>query len=141
MAIIDGKWLGAALIVFYDKKRNILLEKDQKRSKDGEEYSFFGGGIESGESPEMALVREIKEELTYDLKEFQFVTQYSIKVEGAAEGLVHLYVSPFPGFDKIKLADSAGMELVSIDEAKNLKMFDSAYPALDKVEEYLNKSN
>ena len=43
-----------ALIVFYDKENKILLQDRRKISKRGEEWGFFGGGIEEGETPKQA---------------------------------------------------------------------------------------
>ena len=39
-------------------------------------WDLFGGYIEEGESPEQALIREVKEELDYDLTEFKFFKKY-----------------------------------------------------------------
>ncbi|MGH7239243.1 MAG: NUDIX domain-containing protein, partial [Candidatus Saccharimonadales bacterium] len=39
-------------------------------------FSFFGDRMEAGETPEQALVREIKEELNYDLRSYQFLGEY-----------------------------------------------------------------
>jgi mutator protein MutT len=39
-------------------------------------WDLFGGHIEDGETPDEALVREVKEELNYDLKEFKFFREY-----------------------------------------------------------------
>jgi len=39
-------------------------------------FGFFGGGIESGETPEMAMLRETKEELDYEPYEYRFFNQY-----------------------------------------------------------------
>lgn len=42
------------------------------RKKPGQEYWVFpGGGVEDGETPEQALVREVKEETNLDVKSFK----------------------------------------------------------------------
>ena len=52
-----------SVVLFYDSKGNILLQDRRERSKWGEEYGFFGGGVEMGESPKQTIRRELKEEL------------------------------------------------------------------------------
>jgi len=56
-------------IILYDHKNRILL---QHRTNDAPTFpgywSFFGGGVEPGETPEQAAVRETLEELSYALK-------------------------------------------------------------------------
>ena len=37
---------------------------------------MIGGHVEEGETPEQALVREVKEELDYDLKDYKFFKEY-----------------------------------------------------------------
>ena len=59
-------------IVLLNDKNQALLNL---RSKDAKEYpntwSFFGGGVEKGETPEEGLIREVKEEINFDLKEYK----------------------------------------------------------------------
>lgn len=66
-----------ALLGLYNKKGEILL---QHRTADAPTYpnhwGFFGGGIEVGETPEMALVRESKEELEYHVVSPALVFNY-----------------------------------------------------------------
>jgi len=58
-----------ALIVFYDDEKRILLQyRKGINSKFCEEWGYFGGGIENGETPEQAVIRETKEELDFDLE-------------------------------------------------------------------------
>jgi 8-oxo-dGTP pyrophosphatase MutT (NUDIX family) len=51
----------------------------QKRSKDAapgaDRFGMFGGGIEDGESPEAALLREIREELDYQPRKRHILSQ------------------------------------------------------------------
>lgn len=42
--------------------------QDREGFKQGMKWGFFGGGIEKGETPEEALVREVNEELELELK-------------------------------------------------------------------------
>jgi len=46
-------------------------------------WDLIGGHVEEGETPEQALVREVKEELDIDLKEFSFFRKYDC-IEGDA---------------------------------------------------------
>ena len=59
-----------SIMIFYDKDK-VLIQDRRKISKYGEEYGFCGGGIEKGETPEQALKREIKEELSITLSDFK----------------------------------------------------------------------
>ncbi len=60
-----------SILVPYKIQNGGVVVYLQKRSKDAKRlpdyFGFFGGGIEEGESPEKALLREIKEEMGLDL--------------------------------------------------------------------------
>ncbi|MDD4358518.1 MAG: NUDIX domain-containing protein [Candidatus Pacebacteria bacterium] len=69
-----------SVLVPYRIENNSVYIFLQKRSKDAKRapgfFGFFGGGAEEGETPEQALLREIKEELDYNLKSFDFFNKY-----------------------------------------------------------------
>ncbi len=69
------------VVLFYDKNLNLLVQKRNSHSKVGENYGFFGGGIEEGESPEVALRRELAEELNYKPVELKYWGKYSFRVD------------------------------------------------------------
>jgi 8-oxo-dGTP diphosphatase len=74
----------AAIIFENDKGEFLLYLRDGKPGIPFPyHWDLFGGHIEEGETPEQALVREVKEELDYDLKKFKFFKEY-LCIEGDA---------------------------------------------------------
>ena len=105
-----------ALMAFLDRNNRILL---QHRSKDKKFYpdywSFFGGSIEEGETPEKAVKREIKEELGIELKDFKFFRKY---VSEESIGLIEKNI--FIGFLNWDLETLKNQQN---EEGQNLKLF------------------
>ena len=67
----------AAIILENDKGEFLLYLRENKPDIPfPDHWDLIGGHIEEGETPEEALVREVKEELDIDLKEYIF---YKIK--------------------------------------------------------------
>jgi len=67
----------AACILENEKKEILLYSRDNKKTIPfPHHWDLFGGYVEAGETPEQALIREVKEELNYDLKEFRFFKKY-----------------------------------------------------------------
>ncbi len=73
---------------FEDGELKIFL---QKRTLDAptfpDHFGFFGGGIEKGEEPEKALLREIKEELNIDITDHIFWRTYNLET-----GILHVFL-------------------------------------------------
>jgi 8-oxo-dGTP diphosphatase len=67
-----------AQVLLFDCNRRLLiyLRDDNPEIPFPNHWDFFGGHVEAGESPEQALVREIKEELGIELNQWQFVRRY-----------------------------------------------------------------
>ena len=121
-----------AAIIFYDENKRILLQDRRGISKVGEEWGFFGGEIEDHETPEQAVVRETKEELNFDLKEYKYVGDYSYKVSESLKKnfkfnfdivSCKVFISPLKNnFSKFKLKEGTNMKLFTLEEAEKLKM-------------------
>ncbi len=126
-----------AVIIFYDEKKRILLQDRREISKRGEEWGFFGGGIKKDETPEEALVREIKEELDYQLDNYYFLKEVHY-VTPKFNITLYAFIAPLK--DKLKKfnqKEGKKMKLYTLDQAKKLKMVPTDYPILDALKEVL----
>jgi len=127
------KTRNVAIIIFYDNKKRILLQDRRGISKLSEEYGFFGGEIEEGETPEQAVVRETKEELNFDLKEYKYVGEYGYEIKESLKKkfanfdfdaiLCKVFIAPLKNnLSKFRLKEGKKMQLFSLNEAEKLKM-------------------
>lgn len=113
-----------ALIVFYDGENRVLLQyRKGIASKFQEEWGYFGGKIEDGETPEQAVVRETKEELDFDLSgDFKFLGKFENKIKGF-ESEAFVFISPLVDkMEKFRQLEGEEMRLFSLEDAEKLKM-------------------
>ena len=84
------------------KIASIILENDNgeflfymRDNKPGipfpQHWDLIGGHLEEGETPEEALVRETKEELDFDLKDFKFFKKYECLQGDAYPNIKYIY--------------------------------------------------
>ena len=82
----------AAIILENDKGEFLLYLRDNKPDIPFPGYwDLIGGHVEEGETPEQALVREVKEELDIDLKEYRFFKKYVCLTGDAYEKTKYIY--------------------------------------------------
>lgn|SRR5574341_2553713 len=124
-----------ALIFFY-KDEKILVQDRRDISKFGEEWGFFGGRIEAGETPEQAVVRETKEELSYDLRDFVFIKKSNHRLPEVTF-TVYAFASPLPTLNSFKQREGQGMKLVSESEMAKMKFNRPDYDIIRYVFEFL----
>ncbi len=113
-----------ALILPCNKKLEIILQRRKGFIKKPVEvdYGFFGGHLEKGETVKQALGREIKEELSIDIKtikSLRFFNKYQYENK-EKETLVKLHLF-----------------LCSIEDVKNMKV-NEGKPALLQLKETIN---
>ena len=88
------------------------------RSRDAKQFpdlwSFWGGGIEEGETSEEAVIREIKEELDWKLKQYKFLGVYYDSMPNEK----HIYFSEVEkDFEEgIKILESQGGKFFTFEE-------------------------
>jgi len=112
---------GIKAVIICDHKVLLLLRDDKPECNYPLHWQIIGGGIEEGESPEEALLREVREETTYEIKEFLFLE----KVKGSKGEDVYRYLVKVKEDekDKFKIGEE-GLEVrfFSIEEIENLKL-------------------
>ena len=82
----------AAIILENDKGEFLLYLRDNKPDIPfPDHWDLIGGHVEEGETPEEALVREVKEELDIDLKEYTFYKKYECLTGDAYENVKYIY--------------------------------------------------
>jgi 8-oxo-dGTP diphosphatase len=121
-----SKILNGAKALILSPDKILLFHRDNIptiRSPDC--WQLVGGGIEDGETPEEGMLREVREEASYNLTDYKLIT----KVKGAQGEDVYLFVSFIDKEEesKFKLGPGEGQDLgwFTLTEATKLKLTDS----------------
>lgn len=130
---------------FIDAVDRVLFQDRRGTSKFGLnwDYSFFGGSLENGESPQQALIREIREKLDFDLSRYNFrhFRDYKGPFNEQIYTVEHIYMAAFPGFSCIKDLDRRGLVLMPISSARKKRLLPLYSPILDDLETALKNPN
>lgn len=106
----------AILVPIYETKGLMLIQ--DRRGHRPPPWGFFGGGIESGETPIQAVVREANEELNLELSANEL--EFREKIVGQLDDLyfqLHIFVWYFGGnLDTLTVNEGSGMELLTPEE-------------------------
>jgi 8-oxo-dGTP diphosphatase len=82
----------AAIILENDKGEILLYLRDNRPDIPfPNHWDLIGGHVEEGETPEEALVREVKEELDIDLTDYTFYKKYECLTGDAYENIKYIY--------------------------------------------------
>ena len=101
------------MLVPVEETTSRILVQDRRNHKPPP-WGFFGGGIEPGETPREAVLREIEEELTLTLNpdELSYFGTFTGRY-GDLELIIHAFLWPFDGdLSRFVQREGAGMELV-----------------------------
>jgi 8-oxo-dGTP diphosphatase len=127
-----------SVLILYTLAGQILL---QHRTDDAlrlpGHWAFFGGGIEEGENPTEALKREIREELSYLVKNAKFFLAQKVK-DKENDNTKHVFVEEYQG-QSLQLGEGQAMGWFLPDETHALKMSDDDRFVVQQVRDYLNR--
>lgn len=114
----------SAYILCDDNNRVLLMHRTSDAPTDPNYWGLFGGKIEKGETPEMAVKREAKEELRIELKNVRLFKTYKQKDE-YGEQIRHIFVGKLKhSIKKLKKQQMEGddLNLFALDDLKNIKI-------------------
>lgn len=98
-----------AALLLVDGSGRILL---QLRTKDAPFFpgwwGFFGGGVETGETPREALRREAEEELAYRVRAPLLALSMPYQHQHA-RGILHVFLEPYDPSQLLELREGQGM--------------------------------
>jgi len=128
---------GAKIIILSPDKILLFHRDNIPTIRSPDCWQLVGGGIEEGETPELGLIREVQEEVSYDLKEFKLIT----KTKGSQGEDVWVYVA-FVDKDeepKFILGPGEGKEIgwFTVDEALAIKLTPGARILLSKYRDLI----
>lgn len=133
--MVKRNW-AVALIV--NDKNEILLQKKSSDYTYPGFWAFFGGGIDKLETPELALKKELKEEINLDIqqKELNLFKSTDYKWDNLS-GKGYYFLIKFRGnLNSLRLSEGAGFAFFNKEEIKKLKLFPHDAKVL---EEFFNK--
>lgn len=113
----------AAIILENDKGEILLYLRDNNPSIPfPHHWDLFGGYIEEGETPREALVREVKEELDYDLEEFEFFRKYTCNEGDAHPNIKHVYTGTIDrSLEELTLQEGEKLQFFSREDIPHVK--------------------
>lgn len=113
----------AAIILENDKGEFLLALRDNKPGIPfPNHWDLIGGHVEVGETPEEALVREVKEELDIDLKDFTFYKKFECFTGDTYENTKYIYTGKINiPIEEVTLLEGERPQYFTKEEIPNIK--------------------
>jgi len=121
----ESIWLKQiAQVLLFDRHRRLLiyLRDDKPEIPFPNHWDLFGGHLENGETPEQALVREVKEEIGIELKAWHAFRRFDCAEGDAYPNVKHIYwatIDKSPA--ELTLYEGQRLRSIAMAERKEIK--------------------
>jgi len=113
-----------AQVLLFDRERRLLiyLRDDKPEIPFPNHWDLFGGHLENGESPEQALVREVKEEIGIELESWQWFRRFDCMAGDAYPNIKHIFWATIDkGAEELTLYEGQRLTSIAMAERKAIK--------------------
>jgi len=113
-----------AQVLLFDRHDRLLIYlRDEKADIPFPNYwDFFGGHVEVGETPEQALVREVKEELGIELVSYEFFRSYECLQGDVYPNKKYIYRARIDRtLDELTLHEGQRLASIELDQCFDFK--------------------
>jgi 8-oxo-dGTP diphosphatase len=122
-----------AAILLYDEQGKILMiQRTLDAKKNPGCWSFFGGGMEKGETPLQAVKREAKEELGIILRNPRLLLTSEHDYSGYTDRM-HIFTQEFRKEMKLKQKEGRARAWHQVQDALKLNLSPDIRTALEKI--------
>jgi 8-oxo-dGTP diphosphatase len=113
----------AAIILENDRGEFLLALRDNKSwIPFPNHWDLIGGHVEEGETPEEALIREVKEELDIDIKDYTFFKKFECLTGDAYENEKYIYTGKINlPIEEITLLEGERAQYFTREEIPDIK--------------------
>ncbi len=122
----------SAAIIFVDNKILCVQRGPSKYDYISSKYEFPGGKIEEGESPEVALIREIEEELNLSINNLSFFQTVNHSYQDFSITM-HAFTCKVKDISIIELREHLEYKLLEKNDLSNLDWAAADIPFVDKL--------
>ena len=138
---MSQKQLTIVVAIITNEKGGVLLAKRNQPDIPSEhnKWEFVGGGIDFGETPEQALMREVKEEAGVEIEVVRLLPKIFTQIWKAQEPERHIIIISYEckivgGELKPKDSEVSELKFVPVQEIKNYECL----PNVDKIIDMLH---
>ena len=123
--------------IILDSEEKILIAQRNLQKNFGGMWEFPGGKQEANESPEQALIRELKEELSIEVEVLRSFPPYDYKDEKIKISFYTIQCKIVGG--KIVNNEHQDVKFISIAEIVNFEFAQQDYETVDLVKDYFEE--